>query len=405
MANHPSDGAEPLGLQDRAQWRGVLRTPFRNLFYANVTSSLGDWIGVAAILALTEQILGGATRGTAFALSGIMIARILPTMLLGPVAGVYVDRWDRRRLLIGTDIGRGIIMALVPFSPDIYALFLATLAIEVMSTLFLPAKDALIPRLVNKDQLVQANQLNLIAAYGTLPVGGALFALFTGASLSALGDRWQFIAERPASVPIWINALSFFVSAVFVTRIKGLGSMERERSALASSTDRPGAWQELKEGLQFITRHPLVRSLVTGVMVAFLAAGAVIAVGQLFAVIVNAGDVGFGVLIAAVGFGLFAGILSVGPLSKRLAKEQMFAPGIGMAGGALIVAALMPRLDLACIPVFVMGYGGGVAFLAGYTILQERTSDAVRGRTFAAFNTGIRAPCSRRWWWCRCWSV
>ena len=142
---------------------------------------------MAAILALTEQILGGATRGTAFALSGIMIARILPTMLLGPVAGVYVDRWDRRRLLIGTDIGRGIIMALVPFSPDIYALFLATLAIEVMSTLFLPAKDALIPRLVNKDQLVQANQLNLIAAYGTLPVGGALFALFTGASLSRAG--------------------------------------------------------------------------------------------------------------------------------------------------------------------------------------------------------------------------
>ena len=120
-------------------------------------------------------------------------------------------------------------------------------------------------------------------------------------------------------------------------------------------------------------------------------AAAVIAVGQLFAVIVNAGDVGFGVLIAVVGTGLFAGILSVGPLSKRLELEQLFAPGIGTAGVALVVAAFMPRLDLASIPVFIMGYGGGLAFLSAYTILQERTSDAVRGRTFAAFNTGVRA--------------
>lgn len=390
MSEHQVSAGEPLGLQDRAQWRGVLRTPFRNLFYANVTSSLGDWIGVAAILALTEQILGGATRGTAFALSGIMIARILPTMLLGPVAGVYVDRWDRRRLLIGTDIGRGVIMALVPFAPDVYALFLATLAIEVMSTLFLPTKDAVVPALVPKEQLVQANQLNLIAAYGTLPIGGVLFALFTGVSLSALGDRWEFIADRPAAMPIWINALTFFVSAIFVMRIRGLSSMERARTT-TRSVDRPGAWQELKDGLQFIARHALVRGLVTGIMGASLAAGAVIAVGQLFAVIVNAGDIGFGVLIAVVGFGLFAGILSVGPLSRRLEKEQLFAPGIGTAGVALVVTAFMPRLDLAAVPVFVMGFGGGVAFLAGYTILQERTSDAVRGRTFAAFNTGVRA--------------
>jgi dTMP kinase len=392
VSEHHADGAEPLTLQGRAQWRGVLRTPFRNLFYANVTSSIGDWIGVAAILSLTVQILGGeATRGTAFALSGVMIARILPTMLLGPVAGVYVDRWDRRRVLIGTDIGRGLLMALVPFSPDIYALFLATLAIEVMSTLFLPAKDAVVPQLVPREQLVSANQLNLIAAYGTLPIGGAVAALFTGVSLSTLGDRLPFIAERPAAVPIWLNALSFFVSALFVMRIKGLVSSEQRRTSARADLGSPGAWQELKEGFRFIMNHALVRGLVFGVMGAFLAAGAVIAVGQLFAVIVNAGDIGFYILIAVVGTGLFAGILSVGPLSKRLELEQMFAPGIATAGVALAVAALMPRLDLAAIPVFVMGYGGGVAFLAGYTILQERTSDAVRGRTFAAFNTGIRA--------------
>ena len=384
--------AEPLGLGDRAQWRGVLRTPYRSLFYANVTSSLGDWIGVTAILALTEQILGGATRGTAFALAGVIIARIVPTMLLGPVAGVYVDRWDRRRVMIWTDIGRGLVMALVPFSPDIYALLLATLVIEVMSTLFLPAKDAVIPQLVPRGQLVAANQLNLAAAYGTFPLGGAIFALFAGASASLLGDQWEFLAARPAAVPIWLNSLTFFISAVFVARISGLGSQERERvTTAAARSETLGAWEELKAGFRFITGHALVRGLVTGIMGAFLAAGAVVSGGQLFATIVNAGDIGFGILIAVVGTGLFLGILSVGPLSRRLAKEQLFAPGIATAGVALIVTALMPRLDLASIPVFVMGYGGGLAFLSAYTILQERTDDDLRGRTFAAFNTGIRA--------------
>lgn len=387
MPAHQSDGGEPLGLQDRAQWRGVLQTPFRNLFYANVTSSLGDWLGVAAILALTTQILG-ATRATAFAMAGVMVARVVPTMLLGPVAGVFVDRWDRRRVLIVTDIGRGLVMALVPFSPDIWALFLATLLVEIQSALFMPAKDAMIPGLAGRRLLVQANQLNLIAAYGTFPLGGLLFALSVPVS-NALFGNVAFLAERPASLAIWVNAASFFLSAWFVTRIPDVAG-SRIRTA-SQDVDRPGAWEELKEGLRFIATHPLVRGLVTGVMGASLAAGVVIAVGQLFAVILNAGDSGFGVLIAVVGTGLFAGILAVGPLTRRsLQTEQLFAPGIAVAGIFLAITALMPRLDLAAIPGFVMGFGAGVAFLTGYTILQDRTDDSVRGRTFAAFNTGVR---------------
>lgn len=378
------DGVEGLGLRDRAQWRGVLQTPFRNLFYANVTSSLGDWIGVVAILALTQQILG-TTRGAALGMAGIMIARVVPAMLLGPVAGVYVDRWDRRRVLIATDIGRGLIMALVPFSPDVWALLLATLLIEVQSALFMPAKDSMIPRLAGRERLVPANQLNLIAAYGTFPLGGLFFAVLVAGS-GALFDV-PFLDDRPAAVAIWVNALTFFVSAVFVMRIPQVDNGDEKIAAGA----RPGAWQELKEGFRFIADNALVRGLVTGVMAAALAAGVVIAIGQLFAVILNAGDSGFGILVAVVGTGLFLGILAVGRLTRRLETEQLFAPGIAVAGVSLAVAALMPRLDLASIPAFVMGLGAGVAFLTGYTILQDRTADSVRGRTFAAFNTGVRA--------------
>lgn len=375
------------GVQGLAAYRTLLRNSrFNNLFFAMLTSSLGDWIGVLAILALTKTILG-PTRAAAFALSGVMIARILPTLLLGPVAGVFVDRWDRKRTLIVTDIGRGVVMFLIAFANDVYALFLGTLVIETMSTLFIPTKDALLPSLVERRRLVQANQLSLGVTYGTLPLGGALYAALAGTSTTFLSD-WQFLADRPEALAIWFNALTFFASAVFIARIAT--PERRDRRARRGESGSTGTWQDLKEGFSFIANQPLIRALVIGVMAAFLAAGVVVAVGEFFTGVVNAGTTGFGVLVAVVGAGLVLGLVLAAPLSARIDKERMFAPGIGVAGLALIVTAFMPRLDLAAIPAFVMGVGAGVAFVVGYTLLQEQATDDIRGRTFAAFNTGVR---------------
>ncbi|MBW3659652.1 MAG: dTMP kinase, partial [Actinobacteria bacterium] len=237
--------------------------------------------------------------------------------------------------------------------------------------------------------LVPANQLNLMVTYGTLPLGAAAFALLVGGSNALFGDVPLF-AERPAALAIWINALSFFISAGFIYRIP----MERRTgpSGVRSRGSDGGAWNELREGFAFIASHPLIRALVIGVMAAFVAAGVVASgVGKLFVTIVNAGDSGFGVLGAVVGAGLFLGLAAAGPASRRVAKERLFAPGIGLAGVALVVTALMPRLDLSTLPAFVMGAGAGLSFVTGYTMLQERSADEIRGRTFAAFNTGVRA--------------
>lgn len=379
-----------LGGRDAAPYRALLGNDrFRNLFWAMLTSSLGDWIGLFAILALTQSLLG-TTRAGAFAVSGVMIARIVPTLLLGPVAGVFVDRWDRKRTLILTDIGRGAVMVFVALVGDVFQLIVATFAIEVMSALFIPAKDATLPNLVEREQLVEANQLSLMVTYGTLPLGALAFALFVGVSNTLFGDL-EFLRDRPVAVPIWLNAVTFFASAAFVARIR-FGAHRRGRRANADGAPHAaGAWQELREGFAFIATKPMIRALVIGVMAAFLAAGVVLAVGTYFATILNAGQSGFGVLGFVVGLGLFAGLTSARPLSQRLKIERLFAPGIGIAGGALIVTALMPRLDLAAIPALVMGAGAGLSFVTGYTLLQGRSGDEIRGRTFAAFNTGVRA--------------
>jgi dTMP kinase len=393
-----SDPSDPAGAADTVL-RGVTPSAygellrvrnFRYLTLATLSSTVGDWMGFFAIITLTATILEGSSA--LFAVSGVMAARVVPSLFLGPMAGVMVDRWDRKRVMIVTDIARGAVMALIPFTDEIMTLVLATLVIEVMSSLFAPAKDAVLPALVQRRQLVLANQVNLLSTYGTLPVGALLNAAFVGLAL-LVAPAGSFLAERPIALPIWVNAATYFVSALLLLPLDVPATVRRgtPRSTAFEDEHPPSAWQQLLEGFRFIAGQPVIRALILGVMVAFAAAGVVISVGEFFARILNGGPSGFGVLVGLVGVGLVIGLALAAPLSQRLEPERLFAPGIGTAGGALLIIALMPSLAWVAVPALAMGTGAGIAFIVGYTILQQRSSDAIRGRTFAAFNSGVRA--------------
>ena len=381
-----SRGPAPVALPATSSvaLRGLMASrPFRRIVLASATSSLGDWIGFLAIIALTVDILG-PTRAAAFAVSGVMTARVVPSLLLAPVAGVFVDRWDRKRVLIWTDIGRGAVMALIPFTQEILALVLATLLMEVLSALFAPAKDAVYPTLVRRDQLVSANQVNLVATYGMLPVAGFLYAL-----LMVLAGRYapvdSFLATRPVALPIWFNAASFGVSALFIAGIR----IRRQAPGPVRQLGE-GIGAELREGLRFVAGHPVIRALIGGVMVAATAAGVVISTGEFFAGILNAGPSGFGILVAAVGSGMVIGLVLAAPLSRAFRPETLFSPAIVVAGAGLILTAVSPTLAIAFAPATLMGAAAGLVFIVGYTVLQKRSDDRIRGRTFGAFNAGVR---------------
>ena len=356
--------------------------PFRRMAAATGTSALGDWIGFLAIIALTADILG-PTRAAAFAVSGVMTARVLPSLLLAPVAGVFVDRWNRKRVLIVTDLGRATVMALIPFTDEILTLVLATLVIEVLSALFAPAKDAVFPTLVRRDQLVTANQINLVLTYGALPLAGVLYAV-----LVVLGQRvapaGSLLALRPSALPIWFNAVSFVVSAAFIAAIP----VRRHAGATREAGEAVGA--AFREGIEFVAGRPVIRALIGGVMVAAATAGVVISTGEFFADLLNAGPSGFGVLVAAVGVGMVGGLLLAGPLSRRVRPEWLFPPALGGAGLGLAAAAVTPGIVTAVPAAIVMGAGAGVVFIVGYTVLQQRAEDRIRGRVFGAFNAGVR---------------
>jgi dTMP kinase len=234
---------------------------------------------------------------------------------------------------------------------------------------------------------VIANQINLITTYGTLPLGALVYAGL-GAVATTVAEPGSFLAGRPMALAIWFNALSFWVSAPLLARIEIRRSVRLGTGADGAAP--AGAFEQLKEGFRFIAGHPVIRALILGVMIAFASAGVVISVGEFFAGVLNTGPSGYGILVAVVGTGLVAGLFLAAPLTQRIADERLFAPGIGLAGTALIVTALMPSLAWAAVPAFVMGAGAGVSFIVGYTVLQKRSDDAIRGRTFAAFNSGVR---------------
>ncbi len=363
--------------------RGLFSSrPFRRMVLASGAASLGDWMGFLAIIALTADIMG-PTRAAAFAVSGVMAARVLPSLLLAPVAGVFVDRWDRKRVLVITHMGRGAVMALIPFTQEVLALVLATLFIEVLSSLFAPAKDAVFPTLVRREQLVEANQINLAVTYGMLPVAGVFYAVLV-ATAGRLATEGSFLAVRPIALPIWFNAASFFISAALI------GSITIRRAPVTLDRATEGIGAQFREGLQFVAGHPIIRVLIGGVMVAAAAAGVVITTGEFFANLLNAGPSGFGVLVAAVGIGMVAGLLSSSRLSRRVRPDWLFAPGLIVAGIGLMLTATAATLSVAVYPAALMGAGAGLVFIVGYTVLQQRADDRIRGRTFGAFNSGVR---------------
>ena len=177
---------------------------FRRLWIGMSVSSIGDWIGLFALLSMTNRLSPGNT----LAVAGLMIFRVLPAFLVGPIAGVLLDRIDRRKAMIAADIARACMIAIVPFSQNIPTLYTITFFLEVATLVWMPAKDALVPNLVPKRLLLATNSLSLFTTYGVFPLGALFFAGLAGfaeflgdhvSPLRALGSARR--ASRSGSTP------------------------------------------------------------------------------------------------------------------------------------------------------------------------------------------------------------
>lgn len=354
---------------------------YRLWFASSLSSSLGDWTGFVALQALVVSLSTPGSRIGLFALGGVMMARVLPSLVIGPVAGVVADRYDRKRLMVTTDLLRSGLFVGIAFATDLTMLFALTFAVESLSLLYMSAKDATLPNLVRREHLVEANQLNLLVAYGTLPLG-AVIATAVSLPLRALG----FDPTAAARGALLFDAATFLVAALLIARVRLPAAGRR-----TGTSDSPGVVAELKEGLRFIRDLPVIRALILGVTGVFFGAGVVVTLGPEFVrSSLGQESTDWFTLMTLVGIGLVCGIAVVPLLTRRLRRERLFPIALGVAGAIAAGIATLPSFPLTLAAGFLLGVAAGVSFVVGYTLLHEHTQEAVRSRTFAAFYTGTR---------------
>ncbi|WBB96544.1 dTMP kinase [Solwaraspora sp. WMMA2080] len=374
--------------------RSVLRIrPFRRLWIVLGVASFSDWLGLLATsIFAAGQVSGGAAQGAAF--GGVIAVRLLPALVLGPVAGVLADRFDRRYTMVICDLLRFVLFASIPLLPMFGASGALTVAwaaiaiflIETITLIWIPAKEAAVPNLIPKARLEIANQLTLIATYGLTPVLAAISLAVLDAAVRAATVTDLPSWAEPAQLALFFNAASRLATAIVVF----YGIKEISGRAGAAGHADQSLIRQFVEGWRFIGQTPLVRGLVLGIFGAFAGGGIVIGTAKFFTASLSAGDAAFYLLFAAIFVGLGAGI-GLGPTVVRdLSRRRWFGLSIVLASGSVLILALSIHLSMAILGAVLVGAAAGMAFLAGITLLGGEIADDVRGRVFAVVQTGTR---------------
>jgi dTMP kinase len=323
-----------------------------------------------------------------YAMGGVLVVRLLPAVVLGPLAGVFADRFDRRWTMVISDFIRFVLFLTIPLVQSVGWLLVASFLIECVSLFWMPAKDASVPNLVRRDQIEAANQLSLVTTFGVTPVLAA--GLFSVLALitTQLAKHLSFFRAQPVNLALYFNAGTFLFGALVVMFIPEI-SGHRDRLARADG-ERPGFFDLLREGAAFVKGSRLIGGLIIGLVGAFVAAGAVIGAGKIFVTSLGGGNAAYGTLFGAVFIGLGTGI-ALGPrIAREVSRRRLFGLSIVFAGACLMLTAVMPQVVLAVVFVVGIGFGAGVAYLAGMTLMGTDVDDELRGRIFALLQSLIR---------------
>src|SRR5674536_288895 len=281
-------------LGDTGDLRAVLRIPaFRQLWVALSLSSLGDWLGLLATTALASSLVNSYS-GQSFAIGGVLVFRLLPAILLGPLAGAMADRFDRRRTMVVCDILRFGLFASIPVVRTLAWLLIASFLIEAVSLFWIPAKEASVPNLVPPERLEAANQLSLLTTYGSAaPAAGVFSVLALLNGLLASGLPW--FRTNPVDLALYFDAGTFLFSAVTIYRLREIGR-SRGTTRAGDAVGLTGLGRSIVEGWTFVRRTPLVRGLIIGILGAFASGGTIIATGKQFTTSLGGGNAAYGVL-------------------------------------------------------------------------------------------------------------
>lgn len=381
--SHPGAQAEP-----EAPLEGLLRVfgskQFFKLWLGMVNSAMGDWLGFFAIAVLARRVGGTSATGAVFA------ARIAPGMFFATLAGVVVDRWNRRYVMVICDIGRALVLLALPFVDSAAGLVIASLVLEMFTLAWQPAKEASVPNLVPASHLTTANSLSVIAAYGTFPLAAGAFALLAKAAESLGGSGYvPSLRLNQEGLAFYVDALTFLISAAIIW------SLVLPRRAKGSEKMTPVAasslLKDLKEGWRFVMTDPVVRAVNVGLATGLIGGGMLVPLGPDFIrTVLGAGSAGYGLFLFVLGVGMAVGVITISITQQHLPKTRVFSGVVLGSGLCLFGATSTTSLTPAAILIGGLGFCAGTAYVLGFTLLHESVTDELRGRIFATLNTLVR---------------
>lgn len=364
---------------------------FLTLWLGQVFSQLADKVYLVLMIAIISARFDTPAQSISSWVAAVMIAFTIPAVLFGAVAGVFVDRWRKKPVLVLSNLLRGGLVLILPVGlwlasgwgslagwPIAFWLLLAvTFIISTLTQFFAPAEQAIIPVIVKEGDLLPANSL-----YTTTMTASVIVGFAVGEPLLALADRVMLTLGITHNGPAILVGVSYFLAGVcLVTLTPG-------PEALSSGRDWSQLWLDIRDGLRYLKHQVQVRVAILQLVLlsCVFAALAVLAV-RLAELIPTLKASQFGFLLAAGGVGLALGAILVGHFGQRFLKRYLSLWGtLGMAGCLVALAWTTQQLWLSLGLLGVLGFSGALVGIPMQTLIQEKTPEDMRGKVFGLQN-------------------
>ena len=364
----------------------VASSDFRRIWLAQVASQLADKFLMFSLLILTYSISRASLHGAV-----LFLAYTLPSVFLSPLAGVYADRHDKKRLMLATNVIRGVLILLIPlsrytpyFQSVTWHLLVITFLFSAVGQIFAPAEAAAIPFIVSRAELMTATSLFTSTVFLTLLVA---------VPVSTLAVRFL-----GTDSPYWIGTLLFFLAAWQIARLR----TDLHVASTTASVPTPDLLFELRAGIDSIARHPMVRFAVIQLSLTITVVFSVFVLApQYMSTVLHLRPTDVYLFLAPAVLGMLAAAFYLGQWGRHYRRGRLLIGGLFSGGATLLLVALVPvllqrfapQLMLAFPAVFgfIGGIAFGVLFIPAFTVLQERTAAELRGRIFGAMFTVVNA--------------
>lgn len=346
---------------------------YRYVWAGQVVSEIGDYFNNIAVFSLAME-----TTGSGLVVSGVMLARAIPAVLAGPAAGVALDRFNRKQIMIASDIVRAVValafvLTLKPGGS--WLLYALSALLMFASPFFTSGRSAILPAIASPEELHTANSLTQTTQWATMTFG----TLMAGFAVAKLGYEWAFI----------INSASFVFSTCAIWQLRVREGFRAKRAAGAAQAFRP--WRDYAEGLQYVRSEPLMMGIGMISVGWAMGGGAAQILFTLFGEqVFHRGAAGIGTIWGFAGVGLLAGG-ALGHLAGKRVGFTGYKRTVSIAyvlhGVTYIVFSLLPVYWEALVFIALSRVGMAVTSVMNYSQLLKHTPDEFRGRVFSTMES------------------